>query len=464
MLGRPVIARVPVRVGDRPGGRRRCAGRPRCPSRWPAPRRCCAPGLGVRRHPAGAGRREPVRRRPTPGSSSAVHARLLAVPALDELAGPGRERAVRAHLGELLREEEPLLPGARVTRGWLGELAHEVAGLGPLEPLLADPSVTEVMVNGPGRCFVERDGRLEPVAARPRRRRDPADRRADPRAARAAARPGVADGRRAPARRLAPARGDPTARDRRAVRHDPAVRRARRSPLEEFGAGRRRRGVPALGGRGRVEPRRLRRHERRQDHAAQRAVGRDPGRRADHHDRGDRRAAARAAARRPARGPARRTPRAPAASRCATSCAPRCGCDPTGSWSARCAAREALDLLQALNTGHDGSLSTVHANGAGDALAPARDARAARRDRAAARGGARAGRRRGRRRRAGRRGAGAASAASRPSASSSPRPQGSPSASCSRGGRGGSCRPGATRAAAARRPEAPAPDARWFSC
>ena len=30
---------------------------------------------------------------------------------------------------------------------------------------------------------------------------------------------------------------------------------------------------------------------------------------------------------------------------------------------------EALDMLQALNTGHDGSLSTVHANGAGDALA-----------------------------------------------------------------------------------------------
>ena len=30
---------------------------------------------------------------------------------------------------------------------------------------------------------------------------------------------------------------------------------------------------------------------------------------------------------------------------------------------------EALDMLQALNTGHDGSLSTVHANGAADALA-----------------------------------------------------------------------------------------------
>jgi pilus assembly protein CpaF len=37
-------------------------------------------------------------------------------------------------------------------------------GLGPLEPLLADPSVDEVMVNGPGAVYVERRGRLERTA------------------------------------------------------------------------------------------------------------------------------------------------------------------------------------------------------------------------------------------------------------------------------------------------------------
>src|SRR5829696_7189325 len=36
-------------------------------------------------------------------------------------------------------------------------------GLGPLEPLLADPDVDEVMVNGPGRVWVERGGRIEPT-------------------------------------------------------------------------------------------------------------------------------------------------------------------------------------------------------------------------------------------------------------------------------------------------------------
>jgi len=45
------------------------------------------------------------------------------------------------------------------------ELARRVAersfGLGPLEPLLADPAVDEVLVSGPGRVWVERHGRLE---------------------------------------------------------------------------------------------------------------------------------------------------------------------------------------------------------------------------------------------------------------------------------------------------------------
>jgi pilus assembly protein CpaF len=47
------------------------------------------------------------------------------------------------------------------------ELVRRVAersfGLGPLEPLLADATVDEVVVNGGGRVWVERRGRLEPT-------------------------------------------------------------------------------------------------------------------------------------------------------------------------------------------------------------------------------------------------------------------------------------------------------------
>lgn len=45
-------------------------------------------------------------------------------------------------------------------------LAAELVGLGPLDPLLADPEVSEVMVNAPDEVYVERGGRLERSTAR----------------------------------------------------------------------------------------------------------------------------------------------------------------------------------------------------------------------------------------------------------------------------------------------------------
>jgi pilus assembly protein CpaF len=88
-----------------------------------------------------------------------LHARLLA--AVGDV-GADRE-AIRRELAALLRDEAPLLD-ADTTERLLDELVGEVAGLGPLEALLADPEVTEVMLNGPGRAYVERSGRLEAVA------------------------------------------------------------------------------------------------------------------------------------------------------------------------------------------------------------------------------------------------------------------------------------------------------------
>jgi pilus assembly protein CpaF len=43
------------------------------------------------------------------------------------------------------------------------ELSDAITGLGPIEPLLRDPAVTEVMVNGAASVFVERDGRIQPA-------------------------------------------------------------------------------------------------------------------------------------------------------------------------------------------------------------------------------------------------------------------------------------------------------------
>src|SRR3984885_10095641 len=48
---------------------------------------------------------------------------------------------------------------AREQRGLATELVHDIVGLGPLEPLLADDTISDIMVNGPDRVFVERRGK-----------------------------------------------------------------------------------------------------------------------------------------------------------------------------------------------------------------------------------------------------------------------------------------------------------------
>lgn len=62
-------------------------------------------------------------------------------------------------VGRALVREAPLLTGPERS-GLTDRVMARIQGLGPLAPLLADPGVSEVMVNGPGPVWVERDGRL----------------------------------------------------------------------------------------------------------------------------------------------------------------------------------------------------------------------------------------------------------------------------------------------------------------
>ena len=45
----------------------------------------------------------------------------------------------------------------------ISEMVHDITGFGPLEPLLSDPTITEVMVNGPTHIYVERHGKIQRV-------------------------------------------------------------------------------------------------------------------------------------------------------------------------------------------------------------------------------------------------------------------------------------------------------------
>lgn len=59
-----------------------------------------------------------------------------------------------------LATERRMQLNAREQRALAGDLVHDMLGLGPLEPLLEDDSIADIMVNGPNRTFVERGGKV----------------------------------------------------------------------------------------------------------------------------------------------------------------------------------------------------------------------------------------------------------------------------------------------------------------
>jgi pilus assembly protein CpaF len=67
-------------------------------------------------------------------------------------------------LGELVTEilaEEKMQLNALEQRDLVTKLLNDMLGLGPLEPLLADEAITDIMVNGPKQVYIERGGKLE---------------------------------------------------------------------------------------------------------------------------------------------------------------------------------------------------------------------------------------------------------------------------------------------------------------
>ena len=67
---------------------------------------------------------------------------------------------LQQQLGELVEERAALL-SANSRAALLDRVLRNTVGLGPLESLLADPSVDEILVNGHDQVWVEREGRLE---------------------------------------------------------------------------------------------------------------------------------------------------------------------------------------------------------------------------------------------------------------------------------------------------------------
>ena len=140
------------------------------PDHRPRPRRraACAP-RAARHFRADVGLRDRIvaeRARGDDGSPDGVgyyRRRLLEEVDLNEIAVLSEEQR-RARLervvGRMVSREGPVLSTAERSR-LIRRVVDEAVGLGVLEPLLADDTVTEIMVNGTDEIYVERDGRIE---------------------------------------------------------------------------------------------------------------------------------------------------------------------------------------------------------------------------------------------------------------------------------------------------------------
>ncbi|MEA2952192.1 MAG: pilus assembly protein CpaF [Alphaproteobacteria bacterium] len=97
-----------------------------------------------------------------------LHRRLIEeinLSALEKLS----EEEIRRHIQQLVTQYivvERLALNAEELNEFVSEILDEMTGLGPLEPLLKDPSISDILINGHECVYVERGGILEPCPVR----------------------------------------------------------------------------------------------------------------------------------------------------------------------------------------------------------------------------------------------------------------------------------------------------------
>lgn len=119
---------------------------------------------------------EPTRQRQTPAPPQDrlvdLRARLLTkiIAELDPKLDMGRAEDLRKGIEELftraLAEEPDVVLGRIERQRLLEQITAEIMGYGPLEPLLKDNTIDEIMVNGASMIYIERNGKIERVPAR----------------------------------------------------------------------------------------------------------------------------------------------------------------------------------------------------------------------------------------------------------------------------------------------------------
>jgi pilus assembly protein CpaF len=92
-----------------------------------------------------------------------VHQRLIEILDLNQAQNLPLQHLYKecsAKVDALLMQEQYPLTGPE-KQSLLAEVLNEIFGLGPLEPLLKDPLISDILANGPKQVYIERQGRLE---------------------------------------------------------------------------------------------------------------------------------------------------------------------------------------------------------------------------------------------------------------------------------------------------------------
>jgi pilus assembly protein CpaF len=108
-----------------------------------------------------------VRRRPSPARDaymdlkSRIQNKLIADldPTMDVTRTDEVRHTIEEMYSNILAEEHIVLSRAERQR-LFEQIVSEILGLGPLEPFLADPTITEIMANGAKNIYIERDGKV----------------------------------------------------------------------------------------------------------------------------------------------------------------------------------------------------------------------------------------------------------------------------------------------------------------
>src|SRR5579863_2909650 len=94
-----------------------------------------------------------------------LHSRIIDefnLAALEKLAPEELTKQVRAFVGNYARTENLTL-NQKELDAFSGEIVAEMIGFGPIEPLLNDPTISDILINTHKTCFVERFGRLQEI-------------------------------------------------------------------------------------------------------------------------------------------------------------------------------------------------------------------------------------------------------------------------------------------------------------